>query len=355
MMIFKHKDKHNKILNNPKKAIPVILSISLIVPSVLMFANAERLPEQFYEDNEGWNDENKEYAWFAYEYTNYEVLGTFMANESYDGFELYNGYYGAGSSDMAQMMYDALASYPTPKNQSEAAMLSYNGFSRYSFIPVMMAVAKASSSSYCENGGVLGVGDYRVINFSAMGKTCPVNETGLSLEEINYERIKYLYESIINACYSFEKNNNCKVDLNYCSPALIRVIESLYSGVESKEISTNHTKALEKDIKKFKNQTVYRLDDTKLKSLNQVMTKTDINQTSNAYQKYVKDNFPNANYVIHLANGTYNGEYTVYAICPANTNKATHNIIDTGSLFFFGNGIDEGDYLLSDDPSSDEE
>lgn len=336
----KFDSKKLRIFTSPKKSLAVVLSICLIVPLVVAFANAERYPEDFYEDP-GWEEEEaRDYAWFAYNYTDYETLCTYLANETYDGAEKYSLWYGNGSDEIAVFMKEALATLPTPTSAYSAMHYSYHGFSKESFIPLMMAVAKTASGNFCEDAAdEVGYGDYRIICFSNMGISNPISEEGLDTTEINYARVKYLYLLLIDYCYEYENLYGTPIDLNYCSLPLMTVVESLWNdGIITSNgwVPSSYTY----------NGITY----TNAHDLYKIFTKIDFDDiTSDSLKNKAKKSFSNGYNVFTCAGADF-GKCASYAICPAKTQAATHNVIDTGSVYDFGFGDDEdGDDISSND------
>ncbi len=306
-----------------KRVIAISLSCAVVIPVILVFADAERLPTEFFEV-EDWNEETKGYVWFAHEMTDYDILCSYLTDESFVGYN-YESWYGNYAKEYSEMVKEAIWTFPAPNNASSARLLSYNSFSRDAFIPIIVAVTYDLSSNFCEgNSHIIGNGsDYRVIKFSGLGYSdSPISEGDLTTEEINYARIKYLYQLIITNCYDYEKVWGSKIDLNYCSIPLMRAVEALW---DKSALSVELTNSVGLSQKTFEKKA------SKI-NVDEIQSKLD----SGFDMSQLQTKFPHAYAVFRSA---YNGgidEYTPYAICPSKANYKEHQIVDTGSFYHIG-------------------
>lgn len=302
-----------------KRVIAISLSCAVVIPVILVFADAERLPTEFFDEG-GWDDTTKGYAWFAYEWTDYDELCFYLSDESFVGYN-YESWYGNDAKAFSEMVKDALDTFPAPTGPSSAKLVSYGGFGREAFIPLVVAVTRYLSVNMCETDGEIGTDNYRVIKFSQLGYSeSPLNEEGLSLDEINYARIKFLYQLIIYSCYDYEKQWGVKVDLDYCSIPLMRAIESLWDK-SALTVEVKNTVGLSQKSFEKKNLKI---------NVNEIHDKVD----SGFDMNQLKTLFPHAYNIICLGSG--GSDFATYAICPAKTNFSKHQIIDTGSHYYFG-------------------
>ncbi len=318
-----------KLTKKGKRILSIFISICLVIPIVIVIAKAARLPDAFFDDG-GWTDANRQLAWFAYNHSDYAVLGSYLADESYSGTN-YDNWYGDDAEILADMIASALDSLPTPSSGSQAKSYFYNGYSPKAFIPMMMAVINYADSDKCEVG-FIGEPGCRVINFSSMGYSISIENPDWTDDEINAARIRVLYQIIISKCHKYTEKCGCTLNLNYCSLPMMRVIEAVWNEESFDAVMWKEGKAYSDDaLGIHRNLSVSEFE--------YISSKKDINDLialGCLSDHDLKNYFPHGYYAMSIGTGSP----ASYAMCPAKTGAATHTIIDTGSLYYFSDEDD---------------